>query len=674
MKVKHQALVVLIIIVLIGALFNHSTINEFPSFIHAWTQSDKYALALGFVNNGLNFFKPETFTLLPTYPGKVFPALETITAVDFPINEYVAAIFMKITNNTSPIIFKLYILLYSFVGLFFIYKLSFLWTKNFYTSLFITILTATSPLFVYYQGGFLPTITSFANSFIALYFYSKYLKDPQNRFFNIAILFFTIATLTRTTFLIPLIAVLGVEFLRILRGESTLRPKLVTVLISFFLIAGYYLYNSFLRAEYGSIFLNHLFPAKNFEDAKEILLGAKEKWMNQIFSLPHYISMAILVLSLIGLAVFKKTASVTKLSVFSFLILIILIGESLFFVFMLKQFQAHDYYFLDSFYLPIICILIVIGSLIPLPTFKRSGIIYGILIFMITIPMITNAMKVQKTRRETGSWDKTMTLIKNFRDSEQFLDSQKIPKDAKILILYTNSPNIIPILLNRKSYPLMYLSKARIESALTWDFDYIVFQNENFQTDVYDHYPEILTRLRKIANNGKISICTLAEEPIDQTLAEFVSYYSDYPTFSAKMTYDKPASRLWKNIHTTSENAFSGTQAGKLDSNITYGLSFETKNLIELTQTNRTLVVSSYFLHESLDKCFLVVSMKENNESIYRKVSDLKDMLKVNNQWEKADFQFFLPQIKSDSYELSVYIWNAGKNNLLMDDFYVKIY
>ena len=45
-------------IVLLGILFQINYVNDFPSHIHAWSQSDRYALAQGFVNNDLNFFKP----------------------------------------------------------------------------------------------------------------------------------------------------------------------------------------------------------------------------------------------------------------------------------------------------------------------------------------------------------------------------------------------------------------------------------------------------------------------------------------------------------------------------------------------------------------------------------------------------------------------------------------
>ena len=74
------------ILIALGVFFFRENIFLFPSFIHAWTQSDRYSLALGFLNNGFDFFHPQTFNLI---------TVDGITRVDFPIHEYLVAIIMK---------------------------------------------------------------------------------------------------------------------------------------------------------------------------------------------------------------------------------------------------------------------------------------------------------------------------------------------------------------------------------------------------------------------------------------------------------------------------------------------------------------------------------------------------------------------------------------------------
>ena len=79
MSYKQQAISAVVILILIGFILHFKYINEYPSHTHAWTQSDRYAISLGFVKNNLNFFKPETMLINPEHPDN------SVTSVDFPI-------------------------------------------------------------------------------------------------------------------------------------------------------------------------------------------------------------------------------------------------------------------------------------------------------------------------------------------------------------------------------------------------------------------------------------------------------------------------------------------------------------------------------------------------------------------------------------------------------------
>ena len=50
----------LLFLLLIPILINFRHLNEPPAYIHAWTQSDNYSLALGFQHNGGVLFHPQT--------------------------------------------------------------------------------------------------------------------------------------------------------------------------------------------------------------------------------------------------------------------------------------------------------------------------------------------------------------------------------------------------------------------------------------------------------------------------------------------------------------------------------------------------------------------------------------------------------------------------------------
>ena len=74
-----------------------------------------------------------------------------------------------------------------------------------------------------------------------------------------------------------------------------------------------------------------------------------------------------------------------------------------------------------------------------------------------------------------------------------------IAKEAKILAIDTESPNLAFSLMRRKGYVVMSAKTKLLETFLAWDHDYVITQNKNFITDVYHQYPEILNRLEKVA-------------------------------------------------------------------------------------------------------------------------------------------------------------------------------
>ncbi len=664
----------LFIIITIGFLFQYKHLNEFPSHIHAWAQSDRYALSLGFIDNGLNFFKPQTFVYNHQFPDNwKVPSATTITAVDFPIHDYLPALVMKILNNTSPLIFRLYILFYSFLGLFFLFKLSLALTNHYLKSGFVVVFAATSPVFVYYQGGFLPSIPSLANAIIGLYFYHCHFNNHKKRDFSIGILFLTLAALSRTTFVIPLVAVFATEFFRLLKKQTRLTPKLIPVSLSIAAILVYWLYNNHLRAQYGSIFLNQLMPPDSWAQSKEILKTVYHNWFFQYFTLLHYIVL-IAVTGLAGyyVASLKKAFSLTTIY-WTVLTVIYLVGCVMFAVLMLNQFPAHDYYFLDTFFLPIIMFVMLLLSFLPNKQPQTLKTISIISVSLVAIVLILQPLKTQAKRRATGYWDITGATIQNYQNASVFIDSLGIPQTAKILVIDAVAPNIPFIQMQRKGFAVMTTKKENIENALTWDFDYIVVQNDFFISEVYTPYPQILSQLNKIADNGKITVCTLTKNN-NQTLLDFMGLTQKQPVFDDRITFENTPDSLWRNLNPTTAIAYQGESAGHLTPDMNFGITYKTLNCPELTQTSRTLLVSSGFLKDTVINCELVVSVNANGQNIYYKSYNLNSIISANNTWVEASQLFQLPKIESPNYELAVYIWNTGKSELYYDNFGLAIY
>jgi hypothetical protein len=664
-----------VVIIGFGFIFQYKYLNEFPSHIHAWAQSDRYALSLGFLENNLDFFKPQTFIYNHQFPHKwKFPSETTITAVDFPIHDYIPALIMKISGNTSPFIFRLYILIYSFIGLFFLFRLSLAVTKDYLKSVLIIVFASTSPVFVYYQGGFLPSIPSLSNAIIGIDFYYRFIIGNKNMNFKVAILFLTLSALSRTTFVIPIIALLLVELIRIKRNETKFIPQLIPLGISFLFIMSYIIYNSYLRSKYGSIFLNHFLPANNFEQIIEILKIVFDSWFFQYFTKPHYyLFTTLFVLSICYYIQKKNHVQKDKLNL-GILSIIYLIGCLIFSLMMLKQFTEHDYYFIDTFFLPLILFFIFILSLFPVIEKQYQKIIFLVLLTVFSLILVQQPIASQEKRRETGYWDRTEITINNYRNSAFFLDSIKVPKDSKILVIDAVAPNIPFILMKRKGYVVMTTNQKNIEEALKWDYDFIVTQNEYFISEIYTHFPNILSKLKKVADNGKITVSKYTEKN-KQSLFDFFGLKHKMPLFKTTLDFETtPNNNLWQNLNSTSNYSYNGHYSGHLTNDMIYGLTYKTKKLPELALDSRTLLFSSYFLRDTIINCEIVVSINSNGQNIFLKSTNLQNLIKTKSEWQKVILCFKLPKIQSKDYEFSIYILNTAKSELYYDNFAFSIF
>ena len=666
---------VILIILLFGLLFQHRYLNEFPSHIHAWAQSDRYALALGFVDNNLDFFHPQTFVKNHQFPDdwKV-PSNTSITAVDFPLHDYIPAIVMKLSGNHSPFIFRIYILLYSFLGLFFLFKLARCLTKDFYKSLFLVIFAATSSVFIYYQAGFLPTVPSLSNAIIGLYFYVKYIRTKQDRHFILSMLFLTLATLSRTTFAIPLVAVWGTEFLRIIRKQTLLRVKVLPIVFSIAFILGYYFYNGFLTKKYGSIFLAQLLFPSDFESAVSIVKAAWEHWGIQYFSVLHYIVFVVLAITVIFVFAGSRNSQIKGEFKNEWILLgLLFFGDLLFAAVMLPQFRHHDYYFLDTFFLPILLLLILVLTAMPTLNHKAKKVVVSILIVAIGALWLMNGMKTQLVRRITFPNDRVESAINNFTGAERFLDSIGISKDASLLVLTAPAPNLPFILMNRKGYVLMKPSRERIEAALEWPADYIVYQNEYFVTDIYGNDPSVIRKMEKVADNGKITVCRKANIETNN-LSDFLQFDEKVLIQKQTINFDDAFTPDWENANITTLRSCSAPNSSLLDSTQVFGLTYRLSTANWLSENGAVLFVSTKIWHEALNDIELVVSITDENETIFYKPINIDKLLKKGMSWENLELTYILPKIDKNDAQLGIYFYNPGKNRVSIDDFSFQIY
>lgn len=520
-------LIALELIVAAGLFIQRGYMNEYPSHIHAWAEQDHYALSVGFINNGFDFFHPETMIYNKQFPGWWKEASETtITSADFPVHEYIIALLMRLFDTDAPWVFRLWTLFIAFVGLFFLFKISYFITRDWPKSMLVVIVAMTSPIVAYYMNGFLPGIPALSMSIVGLWFYLKYHEGEQIKHFHLSVAFLTLALLMRTTFAIALIAMLCFEMLRVIRKETTFLNKLPSVVLAITAYLASFLWNRHLRLTHGTIFLNNLLPPESWQDAQELITEAYNNWAFQYFQHLHYWLFLVFALFAIAFAVFhaiaKKrhtdSASAKQPLSLWWLPSIQLFGCLLFTVAMMQQIQYHDYYFIDTFLLPLLLLLAL--SLKAIPASKRTIIFVTecLVVAILAVVMIRNVVETQTTRRLQENHGEIS--YNNFKDGDRLLDSLNVPKNAKILCLFGYAQNGPFIQMKRKGYSVMTDDKELIEAAFTWDFDYIVIENSKFETYL-ERQRDMLSRLQRVGGNGKLSVCTPTHHTTYQSANEF---------------------------------------------------------------------------------------------------------------------------------------------------------
>lgn len=491
--------------IFIAAVYLHwGELNDFPIGIHAWSQSDRYAIALGFLDNGFDFIHPQTFVYNKQFPGGFLePYSTTITSVDFPIHEYLVALLMKFAGTSSPWVFRTYTLLYSLTGLFFFYLFVKEQTKNCLKAWLVILFILLSPIYFYYQASFIPAVMSLANVMIGYRFYFLYVeKRAKQKTLFVSVFFLLLAALTRTPFVIFLIAVVSQELLIDLLRKNKCVKKWGVFISAFLIIVGYYLFNGLLRDTYGSIFLGKVMPAETILELIDLTKSIMINWGWHYFTIYHWIG--IVALGVLAYLNGKKVrfnldeSLLLQVSIAGF-------GCVCYWLLMIKQFVDHDYYFLDTFFIVVLLgsVLVVKNGFLPN---GKSKWIWLTLFCAISLGMCLQFLSVKEQRGIVYESDRARITTSNFRGSEVLLTRLGVHRKARILVIDSYIPNVPLLLMNRKGYVVMSTTYENISESLGWGYDYIVVQNQFFESDIISVFPDFRKQVVSIGGNGKLTV------------------------------------------------------------------------------------------------------------------------------------------------------------------------
>ncbi len=665
MKNRVSASALIICLFLLSTVLYYNTIGLFPVFMHAWTQSEHYALALCFLENGFDFFHPCTFNL---------QTIDGITPTDFPINEYIVALIMKATGSASPVIYRTYTLFISIAGLLFLYSLAKKITGSEIKSWLVTLFAFLSPVYIYYQSGFLPSVPAIAFTFIAYFHYFSFKNDNRKKQLYLAVLFFLLAALVRRPFFIFLFAALLQEMWSMFKSRKTEWSAITAFTLSIIVFFSYYRYNVYLSKIYGNAFLDSFLPARSWDEFQAIVHEIYRTWKLQYFTGAHYIMLIIVFAYFIYNALKRRTIAEDHKKYWLQLFLIFS-GTLCYFGLMMRQYYDHDYYFLDSLFVPIVLLIAVATNEMNITTGKQRTI--GLFFVLMIILAFVSGKQVQEARYTVNEWDRVEQSRVNYTGFDKYLDSAGIPKDSKILVIESYSTNIPLILMKRKGYTVYQTNRDNpVFPLFRFDWDYVAIQDIFLVSDVIYYYPVLKSLLERVGGNGKISLYKQSASFKPKSLKAFLGVDSTNSLYSNCIDFDSEITdeHLKHFGNKTNEVSYSRQNAAILKPEIEYQSVFSIKgNELKKNQNLKILITAHMRSNEPIKQLQLIASVATQTETKFYQSFDLNRQIKHENKWEKMETQFVLPSLAAED-ELKLYFWNRASEKVYCDDFDIVIY
>lgn len=122
-------------------------------------------------------------------------------------------------------------------------------------------------------------------------------------------------------------------------------------------------------------------------------------------------------------------------------------------------------------------------------------------------------------------------------------------------------------------------------------------------------------------------------------------------------------------------NAHSGNYSALTDSNHPYSLGFIRK-LREITDGPvKRIEMNAWVLTKSLNaKAKLVLSIESGGTPRFYEGVDILPSIEATQKWYSLRCHFDLPSDLDMDHEVRIYLWNTGKDTVLVDDFEIKFY
>ena len=404
-----------------------------PQGIHFSRQTDSLSFSTYFYLTGNHIFEPGNLNLDSSF-GKC--------AAEFPIIYYFTSILYDFFGYNFYI-HKSVTIVFLFIGFLFCNKSIFLLGNSIITTVFLSILFFSSTVILYYGSLYLPDIPAFSLTIVGFYFFLLYQKNQIKKDLVFMFFFLTLSSLIKASFYYYEFVFFIVIILNLQNKKIKSNLNILCFFISSVIIFSWYyyaiLYNNFNHANHYSTS-----PVPFWKDSKERIMMAYDMVLNYWYSKYYFQStMHFFLVTILVYTIFIKKNLADII-----LILLLLLSTCIYFSLFLVQFIDHDYYFIVN--VPFIIITISIFYFNIEKRIKNIYMKFITTLFLITLSLLSlNYAKLNLHRRYTNNIDSFSVVGYQLSNVNKFLDSLKIKKDAKFIVIGDKTKNGSLVFLNK---------------------------------------------------------------------------------------------------------------------------------------------------------------------------------------------------------------------------------
>jgi hypothetical protein len=497
-SIKHSLLFIIILLG-ISTFYNFRHIMFYrPYGLHVWRQCDCASIAHNYYLNGMHFFQPELNNNLDNGHGY---AVE-----EFPWIYYMAAILYKLFGF-HEFLFRSIILLCFFIGLYALFRLSYLITGSYMISYTLPIILFSAPDAIFYGSNFLPNIPAVSFELLALWMFFEYYYSKKYIYFILSSLFYLVCGLTKISCLISFSALFAIFIFEKInlkinkKQENIFTIPWLTLCLFILVIATNYSWYSWAK-HYDIIHKNGVFligilpiwqmhPYDIMKTTEKILTS----WSGYYFFAPTFFILILLVPALYFNI--KKLERIEAL-LFSFMSIGVLIYILLFF----NTFYDHDYYFICLYSFCLLTILFSFKTLKKYFSKIWNNKLYRITLILYLIGGIIDTRYMVNTVIYV---DNKYQINPDIYDKEfaDFLSQKKI--FGNVLVIPDVSPDNSLYLINRRgstNFPSLAEDPVLIKKYRDWGTKFLILTDS-----AYGDRPDVKPFLKnKIGNYKSISV------------------------------------------------------------------------------------------------------------------------------------------------------------------------